>query len=105
MKERNLNEVVNQIKGVENGIEGIIIPLLKDTISDYKKTANKLFIVIIMILVILSGTIIYSLNLIYRQNVKYQEFLSQFEFGEDTVYQDLDTTDGGDITNTSIENK
>lgn len=105
MKEtNNLNEVVDKIKGVENGIGGILVPLLKDTIQDYKKTSNKMFIIIIILIVILAGTIGYSLHLVYKQNVKYQEFLSQFEFGseEQTYNQDLDTHKGGDIVNPNI---
>ena len=104
MKERNLNEVVEQIKDVENGIGGIIVPMLKDTITDYKRTFNKLFIIVIILLIILGGTIGFSLYLVYKQNVKYQEFLSQFDFGEETVYQDLDTHEGGDINNSTINN-
>jgi len=103
-KTNNLNEVVNQIKGVENGISDVIIPMLKDTIQDYKKTFNKLFIIIIILIVILAGTIGYSLYLVFKQNIQYQEFLSQFDFGEETVYQDLDTHEGGDITNSTINN-
>lgn len=103
MKENNnLNQVVDKIKGVENGIGEILVPLLKDTIQDYKKTSNKMFIIIVLLLTILAGTIGYSLHLVYKQNIKYQEFLGQFDFGEETTYQDLDTTDGGDIVNSTI---
>lgn len=104
MKEQNLKEVVNKIKGVENGIEGILVPMLKDTIQDYKKTFNKMFVVVILLVVILAGTIGFSLYLVYKQNIKYQEFLSQFEFGSDeyTYSQDLDTHEGGDIVNPNI---
>lgn len=107
MKENNndLNKVMNEIKEVENGIGTIIVPMLKDTIQDYKKTFNKMFIVVIILIIGIIGTIVYSLNLVYKQNVKYQEFLSQFDFGEETVYQDLDTHESGDITNSTITNK
>lgn len=102
MEKQNLEKVVNQIKDTEKGISDIIVPMLKDTIQDYKKTFSKLFIVVVLLIIVLTGTIGYSLYLVYKQNVKYQEFLSQFEFGEETVYQDLDTHEGGDITNSTI---
>ena len=85
MKEQNLEKVVNQIKDTEKGISDIIVPMLKDTIQDYKKTFSKLFIVVVLLIVVLTGTIGFSLYLVYKQNVKYQEFLSQFDFGEETV--------------------
>ena len=104
MKEHNnLNEVVNKIKGVENGIGEILVPLLKDTIQDYKKTSNKMFIIIILLITMLAGTIGYSLHLIYRQNIKYQEFLSQFDFSSE-VTQDIDADDNSNAAiNDGIE--
>ena len=98
MKEENLKDVVEQIKGVENGISDMIIPMLKDSIADYKKTFTKMFILVILLILVLSGTIGYSLYLVYKQNVKYEEFLSQFDFSSETVYQDVDSGDGSNST-------
>ena len=92
-EEQNLKELVKQIKGVDDGINSMIIPMLKDTINDYKKTFNKMIIIVILLIAGLLGTVCYSQFLIYKQNKEYKEFLSQFEF-ESEVYQDL-TTDQG----------
>ena len=92
-EEQNLKELVKQIKGVDDGINSMIIPMLKDTINDYKKTFNKMIIIVILLIACLLGTVCYSQFLIYKQNKEYKEFLSQFEF-ESEVYQDL-TTDQG----------
>lgn len=95
----NLNDVIKQIKGVEDGINSMIVPMLKDTINDYKKTFNKLIIIIILLIFGLLGTICYSQYLIAKQNDKYNEFLSQFEFESSETYQ---TIDGGDGSNSTI---
>ena len=92
-EEQNLKELVKQIKGVDDGINSMIIPMLKDTINDYKKTFNKMIIIVILLIASLLGTVCYSQFLIYKQNKEYKEFLSQFEF-ESEVYQDLNTDQG-----------
>lgn len=94
-EEQNLKELIKQIKGVDDGINSMIIPMLKDTIDDYKKTFNKMIIVVILLIIGLLSTVGYSQFLIYKQNKEYKEFLSQFEFeSTDTTYQDLDTHEG-----------
>ena len=102
--EKDLNEVVNHIKNTERGISDIIVPMLKDSIEDYKRTFTKMFIIIILLIMVVANIASISLYLVYKQNAKYQEFLSQFDFGEETVYQDLDTHEGGDISNSTINN-
>ena len=104
-KEKNLQDIVEQMKGLENGINGMIVPMLKDTINDYKKTFNKMVVIVILLIVGLLGVIGYSQYLIYRQNHEYKEFLSQFEFEgvEENYSQDLDASDGGDaVINSGI---
>lgn len=103
MKENNLKEVVTKMKNVENGISDIIVPMLKDTIQDYKRTFNKMFIIVILLITLLTGTIGYALFLVYKQNIQYQEFLSNFDFSSEVV-QDLDSGEG-DITNTTLNAK
>lgn len=88
----NLNDVVKQLKNVEDGVNGMIVPMLKDTINDTNKHNTKLFVLNIIELIIILVVIIYSQLLIYKQNIKYQEFLSQFDM-ESEVFQDLDTND------------
>lgn len=104
-EEKDLNRVVNEIKNTEKGIADVLVPILKDRIADYNKIFGKMFILVILLIIVIASTVGFSLFLVYKQNVKYQEFLSQFEFGEETVYQDLDTHEGGDITNSNIDNK
>lgn len=104
-KKENLTEVLNQVNNVNDGINNMIIPILKDTIKDGNKHNTKLFIFAMCELVVILITVIISIFIVYNQNQKYQEFLSQFDFGEETVYQDLDTHQGGDISNSSITNE
>ena len=82
-------ELLKQMRDVDKGINTIIVPILKDTIEDYKKTFNKMVAIIIILIIGLLGVISYSQYLIYKQNDKYNEFLSQFEFESD-VYQHTD---------------
>lgn len=101
-EEKELLDIAAQVKGVEEGINGMIIPILKDTIADGNKHNTRLFILAIIELVVILITVLVSIFFIYRQNIKYQEFLNQFDFESEYV-QDLDATDGGDIVNTKIE--
>lgn len=99
MKEgENLQDIINKMKGVEDGINGMIIPMLKDTINDYKKTFNKLIIIIIILIIGSLSVTGYSLYLVYKQSNEYKEFLSQFEFESEEVYQDIDAGDGSNST-------
>ena len=105
MKENdNMKEILDQVKSVDGGINNMLIPILKDTISDCNRHNTKLFIIAIIELIIILAIGIFSLFLVYKQNVKYQEFLSQFDFeSEDSYTQDLDTGENGDIINPSIK--
>ena len=102
--ETELLNISKQIAGVENGMNEMIIPLLKDTIEDSNKKYTKIFIAFIITLIILLVVVICSLVLIYKQNIKYQEFLSQFDFETtETVYQDTD--DNSNINSGIMYNK
>ena len=94
----NLHNILKQLKQVDNGINTMIVPMLKDTINDYKKTFSKMVVIIIILIIELLGVIGYSQYLIAKQNDKYNEFLSQFEFESDMVYQDVDGADGSNST-------
>ena len=100
----NMNNVLDGVKNVDSTINQMLHPILQDTISDGNKHNKRLFILIMIELFIILAISITSLFLVYRQNIKYQEFLEQFEFGEETVYQDFDTNDGGDISHSYISN-
>ena len=86
---KDLQEVVDEVKGTENNISNVIVPILRDTINDTNKHNRRLFIsniILIMVVLILS---IGSMILVTVQNQKYSDFLSQFEF-ETEVIQDTD---------------
>lgn len=93
----NLTDIINQIKTVENGINDMIVPMLKDTINDYKKTFNKMVAIIIVLIIGLLGVIGYTQYLLAKQNDKYNEFLSQFEFESD-VYQEITSDEDSSST-------
>jgi hypothetical protein len=98
--DNNVKDLLKEIKTVDDNVSGIIVPMLKDSIGDYKKIIDKLIAIIIVLIIGLVGVIGYTSYLIYSQNAKYNEFLSQFEFESDeTIYQD---TDNNSIINSGI---
>lgn len=100
---RSLNDLAVQIKNVETGVNNMIVPLLKDTIADTNKHNQRLFSLCIIALLVILATGIYSIYIVANQNEKYTEFLSQFEFTSDEIYQELDTYEGGNaIINSGI---
>ena len=86
-----VNQIIQGIKGIDENVTGVIVPILKDTITDYKRVVSKLvtiIIILILMIAILSGL---GFFIISNQIKKYNEFLSQFDFENDTsVYQDTD---------------
>ena len=49
---KNLNDIAKQIKDVESGVNNMIIPLLKDTISDANMHNRRMFIIVILCYII-----------------------------------------------------
>ena len=96
--EENLQDILKQVQNVDNGINSMLVPILKDTIKDCNMHNKRMFILNIVLSFILGIVILVSLYLVYRQNIKYQEFLNQFEF-ETEIYQD---TDDNSIINSGI---
>lgn len=92
---KDLKEVVEQVKEVDEGINNLIVPLLKDTIEDGNKHNKRLFILNIILAISMLIIALYSQYLVMEQNKKYADFLSQFEF-EETVYQE--TSDNSSIS-------
>lgn len=96
--EKEANDIIKEIKQVDNSLMDVIVPMLKDTIEDYRKIVFKLIVVIAFLtagLILISGYSIY----------KYNDFLSQFEYDTE-VYQDLDTTDNSTLNvNSGIDYK
>jgi len=86
-RKENLQDVLERVNRVDEGVNNLIIPILKDTIKDSNKHNTKLFIFAIAELVIILITVLTAIFIVYQQTEKYQEFLSQFDY-ETTVYQD-----------------
>lgn len=98
---KELNEIVDKVKGVDDGINNLIVPLLKDTIADNNKDKKRMFIAIVLLIIAIVIISLYSQFLVMKQNEKYAEFLSQFEFeGDNTITQFTDDYSGinSDIT-------
>ena len=91
---RDLNEVVEKVKDVEDGVTNLIVPILKDTIADSNRHNKRLFISNIILTLAMLFISISALILTVYQNNKYADFWSQFEF-EETVYQE--TADSSSI--------
>lgn len=91
---KDLEEVVKKVKGVEDGVANLIVPILKDTIQDSNHHNKRLFIMNIVLATALLIVSIGAMILVAVQNQKYADFLSQFEF-EETVYQE--TSDNSNI--------
>ena len=99
MKEK-LDEVYEEVKNVDDGINAILVPILQDTIADGNRYNKRMFIITIISLIVIVVIGVTSLILMYTQNQKYQEFLSQFDFETtETIYQD---TDDNSIINDGI---
>lgn len=100
---KDLNEVVEKVKGVEDGVTNLIVPLLKDTINDSNKHNQRLFISNVLLIIVIFIIGITAMMLSVYENNKYAEFLSQFEF-ETELTQDFNTTDNSAIYNPVINN-
>ena len=86
--------ILKEIKQIDNNVTDAIVPLLKDTIEDYRKIVFKLngiVTILIICLLLISGYSIY----------KYNDFLKQFEFNIEYT-QDFDTGENGDIIDEKI---
>lgn len=100
---KDLTEVVDKVKGVEEGVNNLIIPILKDSIRDGNNHNKRLFVINMMLVLALVVVSIASMIIITRQNDKYIEFMEQFDFESSNYVQDLNTNDGGDaIINSGI---
>lgn len=92
-----VENIVNEIKGIDNNVTNVIVPILRDTISDYRKVVNKLIAIVIILVICLASLGIVGYFIISNQIEKYNEFLSQFELESDETYtytQDLDSGEG-----------
>lgn len=94
-EKESMYDILNEVKNVDTGINTMLVPILKDTIQDSNKHNKRLFIMLIISMVMVLCISIFSIYLVYKQNIKYQEFLSQFDFETETIYQQTD--DNSDI--------
>lgn len=94
--EKRVEDIVEEIKQIDNNVTAVIVPMLKDTITDYRKIVFKLIVIIAFLISCLAIISWYSIY-------KYNDFLSQFEFNSEYV-QDFDTGENGDIIDAKIEN-
>lgn len=92
---KDLDEVVEKVKNVEDGVTNLIVPLLKDTIADSNKHNKRLFISNVVLIIVCLAISLSAMILVAYQNDRYAEFLEQFEFESETVYQT--TNDNSDI--------
>ena len=104
-------DIIKEIKQIDNNVTDVIIPLLKDTIEDYRKVVFRLILVVILLIASVTGIAVYSQITISQQQDKfntfskdmlnkYNDFLSQFEFeNEEYIYQD---TDDSSVINSGI---
>ena len=96
--EKNVTDIVKEIKQIDNNVSNVIVPILKDTIEDYRKVVFRLIGIICLLIVGLCGISGYAIY-------KYNSFLSRFEFSSE-VYQDLNTTDNSTLNvNSGIDYK
>ena len=91
---KDLNEVVDKVKCVEDGVNNLIIPILKDSIKDGNHHNKRLFVINMMLVVAIMIISITSLVLITKQNDKYIEFMEQYDITS-SVYQE--TSDSSTI--------
>ena len=93
---KDLNEVVDKVKGVEDGVNNLIIPILKDSIRDGNHHNKRLFVINMMLVLALLIVSIVSMLIITNQNNRYTEFLSQYDFETQTTISQ-ETTDNSSI--------
>lgn len=80
---RDLEEIVDKVKKVDDGVNNLIVPLLKDTIADSDRhnerlsNSNRTLAIVVLVISIL------AMILFTYQNNRYAELISK----GDTVYQ------------------
>lgn len=84
---KNLNDIAEQIKDVESGVNNMIIPLLKDTVKDANMYNKRMFVIVIICLVIVALLGISAQIEIGKQSKQYTDFLEQFEIEGDIIQE------------------
>jgi peptidoglycan biosynthesis protein MviN/MurJ (putative lipid II flippase) len=91
---KDLAEIVDKVKGVEDGVNNLVVPLLKDTIADSNRHNKRLFISNVVLIIVTLVISIASMIIIAYENNRYADFLSQYDFSSE-VYQE--TNDSSNI--------
>ena len=110
----NENDIIKELKQLDNNVNDVIVPLLKDTIEKKKKIVFKLIFVVILLIFAITGISVYAQITISKQIDKfnksyesmlnkYNEFLSQFEFEDSTIYQNATSNEGDTVINDGIK--
>ena len=92
---KDLKEIVDKVKQVDDGVNNLIVPLLKDTIADSDRhnerlsNSNRTLAIVVLVISIL------AMVLFAYQNNRYADFISKLDYG-DNVYQS--TTDESSIS-------
>lgn len=92
------DEIAKGIKEFDKNVSDVLVPILRDTIADYRVSSlkqNRLILALIGVVLVISLVAILTVS---WQINKYNDFLSQFDY-ESTIYQD---TDDNSIINSGI---
>ena len=73
MDDKKAKQIIDEIKHIDGNVTSVLVPLLKDTIADYRKIVFKLILIAALLIIGVIGTSIYA---VYQ----YHDFLSQFEY-------------------------
>ena len=88
MEEKKAKDILDEVKSLDDSLAHIIVPMLKDTIQDYRKLTTKLIAVIIVLIICITT---FSAYAIY----KHYDFFNQFDYESEVYTQD--TGDYSDI--------
>lgn len=103
---KDLKEIVDKVKQVDDGVNNLIVPLLKDTISDSDRhnerlsNSNRTLAIVILVISVL------AMALFVYQNNRYADILSKYDFGDTSVYQntsDNSNNSGGGVNITKYK--
>lgn len=85
------DKIMEGIKEFDKNVSDILVPILRDTIADYRVSSlkqNRLILALIGVVLVIS--LVAILTVAWQIN-KYNDFLSQFDYeSEQTIFQDTD---------------
>lgn len=102
---KDLREIVDKVKQVDDGVNNLIVPLLKDTIQDSDRHNERLSNAIRTLAIVILIISVLAMALFVYQNNRYADIISRYDFG-DTVYQntsDNSSNSGGGVNITKYK--